>query len=59
MFSFLHKGNLMMNPCCSQRNFFSALPPLVPVQLPSRMYEAVCKFVDGFFCYFSFYIPIT
>lgn len=37
MFSFLHKGNLMMNPCCSQRNFFSALPPLVPVQLPSRM----------------------
>ncbi|KAL9428118.1 hypothetical protein AB3S75_030167 [Citrus x aurantiifolia] len=40
MFSFVSKRlSLMMmtKVCCFQRNFSSALPPLVPVKLPSKM----------------------
>lgn len=42
MFSFVSKRlslMMMMKVCCLQRNFSSALPPLVPVKLPSKMYE--------------------
>lgn len=28
---------MMTKVCCFQRNFSSALPPLVPVKLPSKM----------------------
>ncbi|KAJ4705277.1 4'-phosphopantetheinyl transferase [Melia azedarach] len=39
MFSFLSKrvNFVMMNVCCFQRNLSAALPPLVPIQLPSKL----------------------
>lgn len=51
MFSFVSKRlSLMMmtKVCCFQRNFSSALPPLVPVKLPSKMYGFTAFFFQQF-----------
>lgn len=52
MFSFVSKRlSLMMvtKVCCFQRNFSSALPPLVPVKLPSKMYGLPPFFSSNFY----------
>lgn len=60
MFSFVSKRlSLMMmtKVCCFQRNFSSALPPLVPVKLPSKMYEQ--QYLYLVFATFSFFFSTS